>query len=171
MAGGPTRRALLAASAAAVPILISGCRGVQVLGAPPPPAPEVRLLRAAIIAEQLMVSRYHAILAGPAANAAAAAKLAGLLAEHEQHLAQLKSRLIIPPGSAQSRGLAAVGSGGLNLDLPDSLGALSADEHAASQRLATELLTAPPALAQLLASISASEATHVPVLDQLRRTA
>ena len=112
MAGGPTRRALLAASAAAVPILISGCRGVQVLGPPPPPAPQVRLLRAAVIAEQLMVSRYHAILAGPAANAAAAAKLAGLLAEHEQHLAQLKSRLIIPPGSAQSRGLEAVGSGG-----------------------------------------------------------
>ncbi len=96
---------MLAASAAAVPILISGCRGVQVLGPPPPPAPDVRLLREAIIAEQLMVSRYHAILAGPAALTAAAAKLAGLLAEHEQHLAQLKSRLIIPPGSAQSVGL------------------------------------------------------------------
>lgn len=174
MAGGPTRRAVLVASAAAVPILIGGCRGVQVLGPPPPPAPDVRLLREAIIAEQLMVSRYHAILAGPAAHTAAAAKLAGLLAEHEQHLAQLKSRLIIPPGSAQSVGPAtwpAPGAATVPAVLAAALGALSADEYAVSRRLAAELLTAPPALAQLLASISASETTHVPVLDQLRRTA
>lgn len=173
MAGGPTRRALLAASAAAVPVLLSGCRGVQVLGPPPPPAPDVRLLQAAIVAEQLMISRYHAVLAGPAKSAAAAPRLAALLAEHEQHLARLKSRLVVPAGSAQSVGPSA-GPGAsppVPADLAGALAAMSADEHAASQQLAAALLPAPPALAQLLASIAASEASHVPVLDQLRRTA
>ena len=65
LAGGPTRRAVLAGSVAAVPVLISGCRGVEVLGTPPPPAPDVRLLRATIVAEQQLISRYHAVLAGP----------------------------------------------------------------------------------------------------------
>ena len=169
MAGGPNRRAVLAASAAAVPFLVSGCRGVQVLGTPPPPAPDVRLLRSAILAEQLMISRYHAALAGPAASSGATAKLSALLTEHEQHLVELKSRLIVPAGSAASA-RPAPGRATVPASLTDALGALSAAEHAASQRLATELLTVPPALAQLFGSISASEATHVPVLDQLRRT-
>ncbi len=56
-------------------------------------------------------------------------------------------------------------------DLAGALANLAAAEQAAAQRLATGLLAVPPSLAQLLASISASEATHVPVLDQLRRTA
>jgi len=168
---GPTRRAVLAASAAAAGLLVSGCRGVQVLGTPPPPAPDVRQLRAAIEAEQLMIARYHAAISRSAGAPAAASRLTELIAEHQQHLAQLKSRLIVPPGSAQSAGLEAARSGGLNLDLHGTLAALAADEQAASQWLAAQLLAAPPSLAQLLASISASEATHVPVLDQLRRTA
>src|ERR1700722_13272720 len=188
MAGGPNRRAVLAASAAAVPFLVSGCRGVQVLGTPPPPAPDVRLLRSAILTEQLMISRYHAVLAGPAASSGVTAKLSALLTEHEQHLVELKSRLIVPAGSAASA-RPAPGRATVPASLTDALAALSAAahapsrppatpallarpaaEHAASRRLATQLLTVPPALAQLLGSISASEATHVPVLDQLRRT-
>lgn len=170
---GPTRRAVLAASAAAVPFLVGGCRGVQVLGTPPPPAPDVRRLRAAITAEQQLISRYHAVLAGSARNTAAAQPLSGLLAEHEQHLAQLRSRLIVPAGSAQSgpASAAAAGSATGPADLAGALGALAADEQAAAGRLASQLLESPPSLAQLLASISASEATHVPVLSQLRRTA
>jgi hypothetical protein len=170
---GPTRRAVLAASAAAVPLLLSGCRGVQVLGTPPPPAPDVRQLRAAIAAEQRLISRYHAVLAGPARDTAAARRLGGLLAEHEQHLTRLRSRLIVPPGSAQSvpasspPAAPATGPAGLAA----ALAGLAADEQAAAGRLAAQLLGSPPALAQLLASISAAEATHVPVLDQLRRTA
>jgi hypothetical protein len=173
VAVGPTRRAVLAASAAAVPLLVSGCRGVQVLGPPPPPAPDVRQLLTAITAEQQLISRYHAVLAGPARDAAAAERLGGLLAEHEQHLARLESRLIVPPGSAQSGPATSPSAGPAAgpADLASALGALAADEQAAAGRLATQLLGSPPSLAQLLASISASEATHVPVLNQLRRTA
>lgn len=173
MAVGPTRRAVLTASAAAVPLLISGCRGVQVLGTPPPPAPDVRQLHTAITAEQQLISRYHAVLASSARNTPAAASLGGLLAEHEQHLAQLRSRLIVPAGSAQSvpANSTAAGSAAMPADLTSALGALAAAEQAAAGRLAAQLLASPPSLAQLLASISASEATHVPVLSQLRRTA
>jgi hypothetical protein len=171
MAAGPTRRAVLAASAAALPVLIGGCRGVEVLGAPPPPAPDVRLLQATIAAEQQLISRYHAVLAGPGQNAAAAQRLAALAAEHTEHLEKLKSRLVVPAGSAQSIGPAATPAASTPPDLASALANLAAAEQAAAQRLATGLLTVPPALAQLLASISASEATHVPVLDQLRRMA
>jgi hypothetical protein len=169
MASGPTRRAVLAGAATAVPVLIGGCRGVEVLGTPPPPAPDVRLLRAAIVAEQQLISRYHAVLAGPGKTAAG--RLAVLLAEHEQHLAQLKTRLVVPAGSAQSVAPAATPAASTPADLAGALAALAAAEQTAAQRLGTGLLTVPPSLAQLLASISASEATHVPVLDQLRRTA
>ena len=177
MAVGPTRRAVLAASAAAVPLLASGCRGVQVLGTPPPPAPDVTLLRSAIAAERLMIARYGLVITRAAADPGASARLAGLLAEHQQHLAQLTARLIEPAGSAgsaapaSSPGPAAARAGALHADLKGAVGVLAADEHAAAHRLAAVLRAAPPALAQLLASISASEATHVPVLSALRRTA
>jgi hypothetical protein len=171
MASGLTRRAVLAGAATAVPVLISGCRGVEVLGTPPPPAPDVRLLRETIVSEHQLISRYHAVLAGPAKDAAAAQRLAALLTEHEQHLAQLRRRLVVPVGSAQSLAPAATPAVRTPPDLAGALATLSAAEQAAARRLATGLLTVPPSLAQLLASISASEATHVPVLDQLRRTA
>jgi len=169
---GPSRRAVLAAGAAAVPLFICGCRGVQVLGAPPPPTPDVRLLRAAIAAERLMISRYNAATIAAAGNSAVAATLTGLRAEHEQHLAVLSSRLIEPGALAASpRASQSPITAGPGADLTATLAALAADEQAAAQRLATQLLAMPPSLAQVLASISASESTHVPVLDQLRRTA
>jgi hypothetical protein len=171
MAGGPTRRAVLAGTAAAVPVLISGCRGVQVLGPPPPPAPDVRLLRAAIAAEQQLIARYHAVLAGAGPDAAAAQRLTAILAEHDDHLTQLRKRLIVPAGSAQSLPPSAGPSPAVPAGLAAAVATLAAAEHAAARRLASGLLTVPASLAQLLASISASEATHVPVLDQLRGTA
>jgi hypothetical protein len=171
VAVGPTRRAMLAASAAAVPLLLSGCRGIQALGTPPPPAPDIRLLRSVIAAEQLMIARYRTAIrqagaAGPPGKAAVTG-LSALLAEHEQHLAQLRARLTEPAGYPQppSPTVSASGPAGL----APVLAALAAGEQAASDRLASQLLAVPPSVAQLLASISASEATHVPVLHSLRR--
>jgi hypothetical protein len=46
----------------------------------------------------------------------------------------------------------------------EAISYLGAAEQAASDRLLGEVLQVPPSLAQLFASISASEATHVPVL-------
>jgi hypothetical protein len=169
--GRLSRRVVLAASAAAIPLLASACRGTQVLGTPPPPGPDVRLLRSAISAERLLITTYRAAIPHASADATASAVLAALLAEHEQHLAQLDSRLVVPPGSADSAAPRTAPAASIPAGLPATLAALADAEQAASQRLATQLLDVPASLAQLLASISASEATHVPALAALRRSA
>ena len=147
--------------------------GVDVLGAPPSPAPDVTVLREAIAAEQLLITWYTAVLrdarnAGgiPADGSptALAAVLEPLLAEHRAHLAQLRSRLVVPAGSAASpppsrRAAAAPAVPGAGVAF------LRAAEQAAAAAMLDRLRGAPGSLAQLFASISASEATHVPVLD------
>jgi hypothetical protein len=75
----------------------TGCRGIGALGSPPRPAPDVAVLRTAIAAERLMITRYETVMARSARLARA---LAPLRDEHRLHLAQLRSRLVIPPGSA-----------------------------------------------------------------------
>jgi Ferritin-like domain len=161
---------VLAATAAAVPLLLSGCRGVEVLGSPPPVASDVRLLRSAIAAERLMVSRYRAAVAqAGSAGHQAVSVLTGILAEHEQHLAQLSARLVVPAGSASRLPPAADGGAPLPTGLAAGLLVLETAEQDASNTLARDLLRVPPSLAQLMASISASEATHVPVLRSLGR--
>jgi hypothetical protein len=171
VAVGLARRAVLAASAAAVPLLLAGCRGIQALGTPPAPAPDIRLLRSAIGAEQLMIARYQAAIGQAKASGspgmAAATALTVLLAEHDQHLAQLRAQVAEPPGYRPPP--APAGSAPVPAGLASVLSALADDEQAASDRLAGQLLAVPPAVAQLLASVSASEATHVPVLHALRR--
>jgi hypothetical protein len=167
----PTRRVVLAAGAA-LPLLVAGCRGTQALGTPPRPSAAVRHLRAAIAAEQVMVVSYQRVLAmladGRAADGsgpAARATLAGLLAEHQDHLRQLRSRLA--PGSPRAAGSGPLPSPSVT-GLPAAprlaISYLGRAEQAASDRLLSQVLLIPPSLAQLFASISASEATHVPVL-------
>jgi hypothetical protein len=165
---------VLAASAAAVPLLVSACRGVQVLGPPPATPLDVRVLRSAITAERLMVARYRSAVAdaeGTAGSAAhpALASLTAILAEHEQHLAQLSARLVVPDGSASKSPSAPAASGSLPAGLANALPVLETAEQDASDTLASQLLRVPPSLAQLMASISASEATHVPLLRALGR--
>lgn len=170
MADRPSRRAVLLGAAAALPVLTTACRGIQVLGAPPPPAPDIRMLASAIAAEKLMAARYAAAIslarAAGTDGAAAAAALALIRTEHEQHLAQLSSRLIEPSQSATAgaRRTAPPAS------LAAAIAALAADEQAAANRFASQLLAVPPSTAQLFASIGASEATHVPVLLALGRS-
>jgi hypothetical protein len=162
---------VLAASAAAVPLLVSACRGVQVLGTPPPVAADVRLLHSAIATERLMVDRYRAAIAqAGSAGHPVVTVLTPVLAEHEQHLAQLTARLVVPTGSTSRLPPAAAAS---PPPLPTGLAAvlevLETAEQDASDALASQLLGVPPSLAQLMASISASEATHVPLLRSLGR--
>jgi hypothetical protein len=165
------------AAAAMLPIAaVSGCDGVDVLDAPPSPAPDVTMLRQAIAAEEQLIAWYTAVLrdahqaGGTAAGGAATALTAALgpmLAEHQAHLAQLRSRLVVPAGSAASpspsrRATPAPAGPG-----PGSAGVafLRTAEQAAATAMLDRLRSAPGSLAQLFASISASEATHVPVLD------
>lgn len=171
----PTRRALIAATAALPLVAVSGCNGVDVLASPPRPAPDVGLLQAAIAAEQLLVTQYAAVLSGltsPAAGASAALTkaLEPLLGQHRAHLAALRSRLIVPAGSASPPARARRAP-----VVPAAPAAAVAFLRAAEQAAATAMLGRLPgasaSLAQLFASISASEATHVPALDDAVRGA
>jgi hypothetical protein len=163
----PSRRALIAA-AAALPLLAAGCRGTQALGTPPRPAPDVARLRSAIQAEELMVARYRAamrLLGAASGGGAAGETLSTLLAEHSDHLRQLRARLV--PGSslaASSRPVPRPPAPVLPTAPRQVIEYLSHAELAASNRLLGQVTQVPPALAQLLASIAASEATHVPPL-------
>jgi hypothetical protein len=171
VAAHPTRRVMLAAAAILPLAAVSGCDGVDVLDAPPSPAPDVTVLREAIAAEQLLITWYAAVLrdagdAGGGSPAALTTVLQPLLAEHHAHLAQLRSRLVVPAGSAPSPSPArqaappagpGAGSAGVTF-LRDA-------EQAAAAAMLGRTRNTPGSLAQLFASISASEATHVPVLD------
>jgi hypothetical protein len=173
----PTRRAILAASAA-LPLLAAGCRGAAALGTPPRPSGAAVRLRAAITDEQLMVARYQAVMRQldepGAASPSGRAVLAALAAEHAAHLRQLRARLI--PGSPQAAGSGPLRPAAASAALPASVARagtaaalrfLAGTEQAASDRLLGEVARLPGPLAQLIASISASEATHVPALRAL----
>lgn len=166
MAAKPTRRVVLAAAAMLPLAAVTGCDGADVLATPPKPAPDVTALRQAIAAEQLMITHYATVLREAGAGGSVTAALGPLLAEHRAHLAQLRSRLIIPAGSkvtpATSRGPAPVA---VPTGISAGVAFLRNSEVAAASAMLGRLHSASPSLAQLFASIGASEATHVPVID------
>jgi hypothetical protein len=164
---------VLAATAASLPLLaLSGCKGVGALATPPRPAPDVAVLKAAIAAEEVMIARYDAVITR---SARLAGSLRPLRAEHQSHLIQLRSRLIVPPGSAAAspspsrsgRAAAGPGPGPAGAGPAGPAAAISylqaAERHAASTLL-HQLIAVSPSLAQLMASVAASEATHVAAL-------
>lgn len=154
------RRSVLAAAGAAVPLLAAGCKGVGGLGTLPTPAPDVATLRGAITTEQALIARYRSALA---ASPALRDTLEPLLGQHLAHLAALRSRLVGPTGTPRpaqpSPSPAGTGSGAAS-----PLAALAAAEQAAASAQLSRLTVASPSLAQLLASISASEASHAALL-------
>ena len=163
MARDATRRRVLAAAAAALPLVLAGCKGIAALGSPPKPAPDVSVATDAIAVEQQLIAHYGAVLA---AVPGLAATLRPLLDQHHDHLALLRARLIVPHGGqplpsprATARGRAPVPG-----TTAAALGYLRDAEDAAAAALLAHLAAAPPSLAQLLASISASEATHALIL-------
>jgi hypothetical protein len=170
----PRRRVLLA-SAAALPLLLgaAGCRSSDMFAGPdplagrPPLGHDVLTLQAVIAAEENMIDMYQLAISGDPGTTRSPT-LRSLLAQHQQHLVQLKARLILPRGvwgdgqSPHARG----GSGGGRPPRGKavSIARLRAAEGASAADLVRRLATAPPALAQLLASIAASDATHVTAL-------
>jgi Ferritin-like domain len=165
----PSRRAVLAAAIrgvplAAVPLALAACRGVQVLGSPPPPPADIRALSAAITAEEVLVASYRAAIAQLPAGQAAVLAVRTVQAEHAAHLTQLRSRLIEPAPHPSATPRPVVIPPGSTASI---LQGLEQAEQAASDRLIGQLPVLPPALAQLFASIAASEATHVPYLRQV----
>jgi hypothetical protein len=171
---------VLAASAAAVPVLLAtaGCRSSDAFAGPDPLAgrptlsPDVVALQAVIAAEQAMIMLYQSAVAshlalsatGPATGSTAgrAGVLEDLLAQHRQHLGQLQARLVLPAGSpsAQASSNASPGAAPARV----TVARLRAAESVSATNLVGRLVSMPPALAQLFASIAASDATHVVAL-------
>ena len=154
---------MLAASAAALPALLAtaSCRSSDVFAGPDPLAgrralsPDVITLQAVIAAEQAMIKLYQAAVD---ANGQARV-LEGLLAQHRQHLGQLQARLVLPAGSPSASASASPG-----VPVQVTIARLRAAERASTADLLRRLVTVQPALAQLFASIAASDATHVAAL-------
>ncbi len=164
MTADPTRRLVLAAASSGL-LLLAGCRGVEALGRPPGPGPGVAQLRRAITAEEAMVRTYQAALAALGGHARAAALAGELLAQHQEHLVALRSRLVLPGGSRLARPPAPSAPLPLGSGRRAVISALATAERDAAARLLGLLPAAPPELAQLMASIGASEAGHAAVLD------
>ena len=164
---------MLVASAAALPLLLgaAGCRSSDVFAGPdplagrPPLGHDVLTLQAVIAAEENLIDLYRTAISGDSGTSAAsrARTLRPLLAQHQQHLVQLKARLVVPPSSSASPS-----PGGTASTSPraSTVGTaqLRAAERASATDLVQRLATVPPALAQLFASIAASDATHVTAL-------
>jgi hypothetical protein len=164
----PRRRVLLA-SAAALPLLLgtAGCRSSDVFTGPdplagrPPLGHDVLTLQAVIAAEENMIDLYRLAISGDSGTSRART-LRSLQGQHQQHLVQLKARLIVPPGASASPSPSSASPSPRASTV--SIARLRAAERASAADLVRRLATAPPALAQLLASIAASDATHVTAL-------
>lgn len=174
MTAEPTRRLMLAAAAAGS-LALAGCKGISVLGPLPVPGADVVTLGDAIDAEELMVARYQsaqAALGGTAspAKAGARALVADLLAEHQAHLRQLRARLVLPPRLATASPRPSPTPPPVPSGQHRILTELATAETAASDRLIGQLAHVPPELAQLMASIAASESVHVVLLRRGRIT-
>jgi hypothetical protein len=156
-----SRRQLLAASPTTLTLFLalSACKGPAVLSAPPSVSPQTRALLHAVTAEQNLIFIYNKAIA---AYSGLAPTLAPLRAEHEAHLAQLRARVIEPPGKQVPDTVTAKPA--LGATRSAALAQLRAAEQAAVTTLMSRLSGASPSLAQLYASIAASEATHVSVL-------
>jgi hypothetical protein len=155
------RRQLLAASTTTLPLFLalSACAGPDPLAGPPPLSADVQALLRAVTAEQNLISLYKRTMAIYSVLAPA---LTALLTEHQAHLAQLRARIIEPPGKAVPSRVTSKPA------IPDTTAAALARLRTAEQAACTaqlrRLAGASPSLAQLYASIAASEATHVTAL-------
>lgn len=157
------RRQLLAASTTTLPLFlaVSACRGPDPLAGPPPLSADVRTLFTAVTAERNLASLYERTIT---AYPALAPVLSPLLAEHWAHLAQLRGRIVEPAGKSVPAKVTS------RPPIPASRAAAVAGLRAAERGAITAQLrrlpAAPPALAQLYASIAASEATHLTELER-----
>jgi hypothetical protein len=169
------RRRVLAASAAALPALLAtaGCRSSDVFAGPDPLAgrpalsPDVITLQEVIAAERAIIALYQAAVdASPRPARGLAGVLAGVLAQHQQHLSRLQASLVLPPGSVSASPSPSVSSSSSSSSSPSrvTIAQLRAAERASASGLVRRLGGVPPALAQLFASIAASDATHVAAL-------
>jgi hypothetical protein len=172
------RRRILLASATTLPLLLAtaGCRSSDVFAGPdplagrPPLGHDVLTLQTVIAAEETLIHLYRGALNGDSGTAtrepqqARSRMLRPLLAQHEQHLAQLRARLIEPPGRTDQTTGPAASAAGSPGPARVTTAQLRVAERASAAGLVQRLATVEPALAQLFASIAASDATHATAL-------
>jgi hypothetical protein len=176
----PRRRILLAA-ATTLPLLLAtaGCRSSSLFAGPdplagrPPLSHDVLMLQAVIAGEENLINLYRTAINGDSGTAsrepqdARSRTLQPLLAQHEQHLARLRARLVVPAGTPATPTPASVaGRSASPRPARVTTARLRAAERASAAGLVQRLATVEPALAQLFASIAASDATHVTVLAE-----
>ena len=159
MAQEAPRRRVLATALAALPLAAAGCKGIGALGTPPATPADVTVVADAIAVETGLIARYEKVLA---TQPGLAADLRPILAQHHEHLTRLRDRLIVPkgrpsPSPARSARRSAAPVPGT---AAGALSYLRDAENAAAAAQLTHLGAVPPSLAELLASISTSEATH-----------
>jgi hypothetical protein len=164
---------MLLASATTLPLLLAaaGCRSSDAFAGPDPLQGRPRLahdvvtLQAVITAEQNLIHLYRTAINGDSGAAARSRALEPLLAQHEQHLAQLRARLIQPPGTPAGQASPSPSpSTARTAPVRVTTARLRAAERASAASLVQRLATVEPSLAQLFASIAASDATHVTAL-------
>jgi hypothetical protein len=156
-----SRRQLLAASPTTLPLFLalSACKGPAVLSGPPPVTDQTTMLLHAVTTEQNLIWIYNKTAV---TYSGLAPVLDPLLAEHKAHLAQLRGRVIEPPGRRVPDKVTAKPA--IGATKAAALAQLAAAEQSAITTLMSRLGGASPSLAQLYASIAASEATHVTAL-------
>lgn len=157
---GPSRRVLLGSSL----LLTVSCGRLGGVGAEDDD-PDVSVIRQVIKAEEGLVASYadarrrHPDLA---------TRIDPVAAQHREHLAALRRRLGAVPATPSAAPSPASDPLRVPRPLPDSpelaIAALQADEDAAARARVDDLRRASGALAQLLASVGASEASHVVLL-------
>jgi hypothetical protein len=165
------RRRVLLASATTLPLLLAtaGCRssdaftGPDPLAGRPPLSHDVLTLQAVIRAEENLIYLYRTAIHGDSGTKARSRTLRPLLAQHEQHLAQLRARLIQPGGNPATPATPSA-SAASTAPAHVSTARLRAAERASAAGLVRRLAAVEPALAQLFASIAASDVTHVTAL-------
>ncbi|HEY0718052.1 MAG TPA: hypothetical protein VGD68_10585 [Streptosporangiaceae bacterium] len=161
-----SRRRVLTAAAVMLPLAATAsCEVPEALRRPPGLTASVRTLRASIAAEQALVDSYHgAVRRFPQLSAT----LNSFLGQHQQHLAQLQGRLIVPPHVRMSPVPSPRPAGSapaLASSAADAVQLLVRAEQLAAAAQLERLMDVPSSLAQLLASIAASEATHAVALS------
>ena len=161
-----SRRRVLTASAIVLPLAATASCGVpEALRKPPGLSASVRTLRASITAEQALVDDYQAVIRR---YPQLSGRLDSFLSQHQQHLAQLRGRLVVPPHVTMTPIPSPPAQGPHSPSSASSADAavallVRAEQNAAAAQL-DRLDGTPAALAQLLASIAASEATHAVAL-------
>lgn len=163
---GPTRRDVLLGGVLALGAAASltGCRAHGRATSAPTTTPgdqAARSLLAAAYSDELaLLARYDAALRRRP-------ELAATLRPVREHHARHRDALVAAGAQATGASATASTGGGSATTRSATLRALAAAEHAAADARLAECLHAPRALAALLGSLAASEATHADQLGDL----